>query len=398
MAGRTVPIASREPPSRARSLGKRPLGEGPPHERPPWDEPPRGHVPAGARTRRIGRARALRWAVIAALIAGPLVAGELGVRALIAADRLPVAAAHLEDFEITWTNLERQAPADVLLLGDSMTQQGLDPATLASLVEPALGRRPVVFNASSSAGGFGVNEAVIEELARRGQLPRLAIVGVSPSSMASDRTFRDVFAPTPMGGLFTRCASASSYDAAVNCAFGNVSAFWRWRGTFDRVLRAVVRPLPPTKSERGFTLRADGFRAGPPVTIADLREQVPTALEKEPAAFTMGADVPPAFAGLVDRLREHRVAVVAVAIPYSPVLVAALETRQAGWEAGRRAAVAALEAAGELPIVDPAGFGAWWGEGSSRDVKHLSRHGAPGFVEQLWGIAAFRDGVLAALR
>ncbi len=367
-------------------------------EPPPWDEPPRAHVPGATRTRAIGRARAVRWAVVAALIAGPLLVGELGVRALIAADRLPVAAAHLEDFEITWTNLERQAPVDVLLLGDSMTQQGLDPATLAGLVEPALGRRPVVFNASSSAGGFGVNDAVIEELARRGQLPRLAIVGVSSPSMASDRTFREVFAPTPMGGLFTRCAYASGYDAIVNCTFGNVSAFWRWRGTFDRVVRTVVRPLPPTKSERGFTLRADGFRAGPPATVADLRLQVPTALEKEPAAFTMGADVPPAFVGLVARLRERGVAVVAVAIPYSPVLAAALETRQAGWEAGRRAATAALGTAAGVSIIDPLSFGEWWGDGSSRDVKHLSRDGAPRFVEQLWGMAALRNGVLAALR
>ena len=343
------------------------------------------------------RRRYRRWLLVAVLIVAPLLVAEVATRGLIAAGRLPIAAAHLEDFEVTWMNLAREGRPDVLILGDSLSQQGLDPAELRAKLSTELGRDVSVFDGASSAGGFGVNRAVVDQLAREGRLPKVAVLGVSPSSFASDATLHQAFAPSPLGGIFTDCALAGGLDDLLACRAGDVSALWRWRGNIDRVLGAILHPWPRTLREQGFLLRADGFRAGPPATVAALRAQLPTALANEGSTLRVGADVPDSFATLVGALREHGVPVVAVAVPYSPVLTDALEARAPGWEGARQAIVAGLGAAAGVSIVDPGRFGSWWGDGSSRDVKHLSRDGAPRFVDQLWSMPAFRDALVEGL-
>jgi len=371
-----------------------------PRESPPWDTPPHPHDPA-SRAARAGRrvtSRQVRhWALIALLVLAPLLVAEAGVRVLIATGRLPMAAAHLEDFEVTWANLDRLGSAEILVLGDSLSQQGIDPAALGSMVGRDLGRPVVAFDAASSGGSFGVSRALVLQLAREKRLPKVAIVGVSPVSLASDTTYRDVFAHTSLGQIFNDCALASSASALIDCRFGEVSALWRWRGQPARIASAVLRGQPTTLRTRGFLLRRDGFREGPPATSKSLAAQLPVALPGEPGSRTLGADAAQAFVDLVATLRADGVTVIAVAIPYSPLLKDALEARHPGWEASRLAAIQRLEALAGIAIVDPLRFGSWWSAPMSRDVKHLSRLGAPKFVEQLLGMPAFRDPLLGAL-
>src|SRR5688500_12457855 len=148
-------------------------------------------APAPRDRRHTSRARVGRIALIVLLVLGPLVAAEGAIRLLIAADRLPPARAHLRDFEIMWMNLARQGVPDVLILGDSVTQQGIDPAVLASELGSQSGRDVTAYNAASAAAGFGMNLSIARQLAREGRLPGVAIVGIQPGAITSDASLRE---------------------------------------------------------------------------------------------------------------------------------------------------------------------------------------------------------------
>lgn len=361
---------------------------------PPWDEPPRTG-PGGARSGVPGR-RLRRWLAIALLVAAPLLVAETGVRLLIAADRLPVASAHLRDFEISWENLGRLGRADVLILGDSVSQQGIEPRVLARQLAKALGRPVTVFNAASPAGGFGINRAIVQQLATEGRLPRVAIIGIQPGILQDDDTFREVFAVTPMGGLLTDCEVTGDYVELVNCRMSNLSALWRWRGRPDRLLTAIRSAGPRGSRHGGLVLREDGFRAGRPVGEAQLRRQLKVAIKKQPP-FRMGDDARLEYRRLVELLREHGVTVIPVAVPNIPLLLEAVEKKHPGWEAARGAAIRRLEEETGVDIVDPLRLGPWFGDDSARNIKHLSVRGARDFTQQLWGITTLRGRLVAAL-
>jgi hypothetical protein len=333
------------------------------------------------------------------LILVPLLVAEGGVRLLVATNRLPVAAAHLGNVEYAWANLARRGPTDVILFGDSMTQQGIDPKALADDLEPLIGHRPSTFTLASPGGGFGVNMALAQQLAREGRLPKVAVIGVSYSSIETDGTFRDAFAPSPMGQLFTDCSRETGLDNVVACKASELSMLWRWRGRVKRVFSAVLHPLKTTNTRAagGFVIRADGFREGKPSTVAEIQAQIPQALADYPPALTIGPGVEDSFVQLVRTLVEGGTTVVAIGVPVSPVYQAALATSRPDWEAQRLAAVTSLSAAASIPIVDPVSLGSWWGDGSSRDVNHLSRDGAPAFVGQLMTLPGFRDPIVARL-
>ena len=92
-----------------------------------------------------------RSVLAALLLVMPLLAAEIGLRVLVAADRLPFADSHRDDFEITWANLERSGTPDILILGDSVSKQGIEPNVLDGLARQAAGSNISVFNAASWA-------------------------------------------------------------------------------------------------------------------------------------------------------------------------------------------------------------------------------------------------------
>jgi hypothetical protein len=361
--------------------------------RPPWDEQPRH----GRATRRPGARLTPRLLLVVAILVAPLVAVEGFVRILIATERLPPARAYLRDFEITWENLQRRGSVDVLVLGDSVSQQGIDPAVLAQLIEGEVHASVDVFNAASASGTLGINRAVVQQLEREGRLPRVAIIGLQTGSLRDDNTYRRVFLQTPMGQLFSGCDGTSSLETGLSCLLAEASAAWRWRGHPADVLTALRRPVPRTSRSQGLYLRADGFRAGSGIPLSGIQAQVATALPEQPADVKLGADAEASYVSMVAELEAAGVTVVAVMVPEAPMLERALLARNRTWEAEREGAIAELERETGLPIVDPHAFGAWYADGAARNFKHLSASGAASFVRQLWSIPAFRTRVLRGL-
>lgn len=337
-----------------------------------------------------------RIALIAVLLLVPLLALELGVRGLIAMHHLPVALAHLRDFEISWTNLQRRGTVDVLVLGDSVAEQGILPAGVRKALAPELGRNVAVFNAASASGTFGVNLAIARQLASEGRLPRVAMIGVQPGILRNDRTLA-IFSQTPMGRLFTACNGTDGMEASLDCRLGQVSALWRWRGHLDLLWNAFGREMDRISNHRGLKLRQDGFRAGRGLSDKKLLGQLEVHLDRR-SPFRLGPAARDQFVTLVNFLRDHGTEVVVVAIPEAPQLAQALEERQPGWTAAWHAALDALSRAADIPIVDPGTFGPWYREGSMRNIKHLSEAGAAGFTDQLMANPKVRDPMIAALR
>jgi hypothetical protein len=358
--------------------------------------------PATLATSRPVAMRARTWnprriVLFMVLLLAPLLAAEVGVRLLIGMDRLPAAATHDQSVDLMWLNLERAGNVELLLVGDSITHSGIDPAVLGELASDAL-RRPVkAFSFAAPGTGPGTSALLVEELARQGRLPSVVVVGISPVSLrgtgSGDRAFRS----SPMGRLLTRCEGVEGYADLADCWLGQVSALWQWRGRPGPIVNAIRRSRWTQGSGRRRLLRTDGFAEGPPRSVAEIERQVRTGLAHEPESLELGRSVPDDYRELVDALQRNGVTVVPVLIPYSPPYAAALEERHPGFEAEMQAAAEALGTATGVPVIDPGPFGTWWGDGSSQNIKHLSREGAVDFTRQLWETPGVRDGLLAGL-
>jgi hypothetical protein len=326
----------------------------------------------------------------------PLLVMELGTRFLISSGRLAVAAAHDPALELSWMDLQRAGQQDIILYGDSLIQQGIEPTVLAD----ALGTpdHPVhVFDLASSGGRMGVNRALARELQAEGRSPRVAIIGLSPIGLRTDATWTDAMSQTPMGRLFTDCQPATAIGQQIDCRAEELSALWRWHGRLGQVYQAIRTGQPVGRHLNGRDLRKDGFRVNPSATAAELQGQVTQALAGEPVHLEASPDAAASLTGLVADLRRAGVTPVVVAVPFSPLFTDALVARDPQWAQERAAAIATLSAQAGIGIVDPGGFGPWWTPASSFDVKHLSAAGAQDFTRQLLDMPAFADAVRAGL-
>jgi hypothetical protein len=351
-------------------------------------------ITLGHRGRR--RPSLRRALMVMCLLLLPLVVMEVGIRVLISSDRLVVAASHDPALELTWMDLQRAGHQDIILFGDSLIQQGIDPRVLAdALGDP---EHPLhVFDLASSGGRMGVNRALARELGAEGRAPRVAIIGLSPIGLRTDATWTDAMSQTPMGRLFTDCQPATAIGQQIDCRAEEVSALWRWHGRLGQIYQAIRTGQPVGRHLNGRDLRTDGFRANPSATAADLEGQMTQALAGEPVHLEAGADAALSLAGLVADLREAGVTPVVVAVPFSPLFTDALVARDPQWEQERAAAIATLSEQAGIDIIDPVRFGAWWTPASSFDVKHLSTDGARAFTGQLLEMPAFAKAVRAGL-
>ena len=316
---------------------------------------------------------------------------------LIATHRLPYADSHRDDFEITWSNLEGQAPVDVLILGDSTAQQGVEPRVLEKLVERATGGSIEAFNIASPGAGLGLNAAIVQQLADEERLPPVLLVAVYAGSLSTDSTFEDIFSRTEMGRLFTGCNEPMPVEETIDCHLSQISALWRWRGHPRDVLTALTTPLPTTdRLDDGLRLRNDGFHEGRGRPISHLEQQLGRA-DLSKRLFGFPPEVQRSWTRLVEAARAAGSTVIGVAIPDTPQLRDRMEELQPGRERMYHEAVDILAESGGVPFVDVTRFGDWYGDGMVRNINHLSREGAKHFTRQLWDIPAFRRSVLDAL-
>ncbi len=330
------------------------------------------------------------------LLLTPLLIGEIGVRVLIAAHRLPSAPAHRFDFEVSWTNLSRAGTVDILILGDSVAQQGIDPAVLEQLIRAEVERTVTTFNAASPGGNLGTNAAIVAELARERRLPPIVIVGVYSGTLSTDEVYRDVFSRTPMGRLFDGCAGPMELEEALDCRASQASTLWRWRGRPDRLAEAISSSVPHTDDTDSLLLRADGFREGRGRPVRQLERQL-TRADLDRRRFALTSQVEESWERLTSVARNAGATVIPVAIPDTPPMQQRMERLQPGRSKLYHAAVRALGASAELEFVEVDAFGRWWGDGMARNYNHLSRRGATEFTRQLWNLERFRERILGAL-
>jgi hypothetical protein len=323
--------------------------------------------------------------------------GEVWVRWLIATRELPVAEAHHRDLELTWTLYERRGRTDILILGDSLARMGMHPGTLADLASAESGRPVSVHNLATPGSDFAIYESLAERLASEGRLPGLVIVALSDDHLQRRGPYRRAYLPSQMGQLFSGCQDRRQMEELLSCQLSSQLALWRWRGRPQTLAESTLSALSWRPLSEARPLRSDGFRSAPPISsLEKLHAQLPRALERT-ATRVSSNRAALSFRGLVQSLRARGATVVAVTIPYSPILQNALEERAPGWRRSRSRAFSELGRQAGLEILDIDRFGPSWRLTDARDVKHLSHTGAIRFTRHLWSDERFRAGVLVGL-
>lgn len=357
---------------------------------------------------RPSRSRRILAVVLAVtVLVLPLLAWEVTLRALVAAERLPEAPAGDPILQAGMDRLRRSAPKDVLFIGDSQILTGIDPRLLADLAEEASGERPTIFDFGQAGASIAMNVVLVERLARQGKLPRVAVIDVPVSAFRpggegdGSEWFRTpagrAFSASPLGRLILGCGPATDIVEQVDCALDQASVAWRWHGELDDVIRSVTGAPLALQEGRG-RWRPDGYLERPPVARGELKRQLARALKeagKDDLAPRPGRFA--SYAALVDLLESYGTTVILVGIPLTHEFHDALVAKDPGWDESRRAAATALETKVGQPLVYVERYGDWYDETSVADVNHLSHDGALAFTRQLWEMPEFRDAFLAGL-
>ncbi|MFN8621780.1 MAG: hypothetical protein U0869_13695 [Chloroflexota bacterium] len=355
----------------------------------PSDVPPSAPaMPPARRSRR-------PWVIAFVLVLVPVLAAELVLRMLIGMDRLPVAAS-IRPAQIVWAFQDEHPRIDLAVVGDSMSHSGLDPALLGELASAATGRDVVGYDFAVPGNGPGTSLLQLQQLAREGRMPEVVVMGISPIGLRGDAQGDRTFRRSPMGQLFGDCQGITELAAVVDCRAAQVSALWRWRGRWQQVLSAVTGG-DFTAGKGGRHPRHDGFSSGPKRTVAQLQPQVEEGLSHEDVAMALGPTVIDDYRALVDFITSQGSTAVGVLVPYSQLYADALEARHPGWDTERLVAAQDLSAAIGAPVIDPGSIAAWWGDGTSQNIKHFSGAGAKRFTQQAWDAPGFADAVVAAL-
>ena len=355
---------------------------------------------APSRSRANVRRGVRRVAIIALLIIGPLLAAEIGLRLLVAFDRLPFAVAHSDQFEITWTNLHRRDDWEVLLLGDSTTQQGINPAIIGEVMGAELGREVHAFDGAVPGSKLLLNLAIAHQLVDEDRLPPVVVVGIQPGLLGGNQEFKDFFLKTPMGRIATDCAYEGSYNDIVSCRAEELSMLWRMRGRYRAIIEAIYRPMPTQLRGRGSRpsmLGPDGYRTSSGTTEdALLQELDKRERTGQLTNFNLKSESIDNFTELVNYLRANGSTVIAVCIPNTPPLADRLEALYPGWAERFDAGLDELEVAADIEIARPQ-IADWFKASDAHNVKHLSADGAARFTTELLEIGWLRTAIAEGL-
>jgi hypothetical protein len=125
------------------------------------------------------RARRVRMILVGVLlVALPILATELGVRALIAAGRLPVAPSHSIDVDASLLAVLGLPRQDVLILGDSQALTAFEPAMVAAALQEPVGRPVSVYNLAQAGFSPAATLLLVRILEQADRLPRVVVVDV----------------------------------------------------------------------------------------------------------------------------------------------------------------------------------------------------------------------------
>lgn len=316
------------------------------------------------------------------------------IKAQVDKGAMPIAPAHGGGFETMTNSVFARKQVDVMLFGDSMVQQGVDPQALAEALDAeysdSLGREVTVFNGASSRARWGINRMLVRALEKQHRLPRVALLGITTRGMEGDDWYTSDVQRTPFSSYFEGCdrpdATGWTSKDAESCERDVSDLQYRFRkGGGQYRYAAEGNPL-----QRALILgdadylRDDGFMIHPGVTKAQadsisrkrIKRGFPGWPHNEDEATQQWGDV-------VSLLREHGVTVISFEVPYSPVHQRNLENSWPGYDAKRQTAAANLAASAQVTHYPVRRFGPWWGDGDSRDAIHLAPQGAASFARQL---------------
>lgn len=340
--------------------------------------------------------RPAAFILAAALVILPMVALELGVRALIESQRLPEAPSSNDITDVALANLERRGRPDVLIIGNSTARNAFQPDVLEDLVGEATGVRPAIAGVAQGAMNLRSQRLLVQGLAEQGLLPSTVIIGLSPGTLISGSEEGDWFVRSELGQAWSGCEGVDLLSTA-DCWLGKVSALWRWRGRPDRIAESAVTGMPTTFDHQGRVLQENGWAWERPATGRRLRRVLPETLDLLDAHVNLPASEEAEFKGLIDELRSHDTTVIAATQPYAPPLQEALLERNPAWTEERRRTYARMAEVADIEIVEVEDFGEWWAPAAQHDLRHLSHEGAGPFMHQLWEIPAFRQRLLQGL-
>lgn len=320
--------------------------------------------------------------------------------------RLPVAQTQSSHFEtmINALDARREAP-DVMLFGDSMTQQGIDPKVLGDELGDHTGSNVTAFDAATSKARWGVNRMIARHLVQTDKVPDVAVLVISTRASGDDPHYTEGVSTTPFSSVVEGCdreVEGWSAKDARTCRARVDDYTQRFQDSGAQVKRAQEGKLPQTSLRISDTnwLRSDGFMIHPSRSQKAVEKRATKRVEDRnpglPEASEMGKKQ---FRDTVRLLEDNGATVIATEIPYSPAYQDALEKRYPGYDTRRQDASKALTEPAGVPLYPVDAFGDWWGDGDSRDEIHLSSQGAGEFSRQLLeDTPGFRDAVTEGLK
>lgn len=329
-----------------------------------------------------------------------------GLQQAIDSGRLPVARAQSPHFEtmINALDARREAP-DVMLFGDSMTQQGIDPEVLGDELSEHTGSDVSAFNAATSKARWGVNRLVARHLVQTDQVPDVAVLVISTQGGGDDPHYAQEVSKTPFSSVVEGCDRESegwSAEDARTCRTQVDDVTERFRGAGAQVERAQEGKHAQTslRVDQDTWLRSDGFMIHPSRSEQAVEKQATKRVaERNPGVPEVSETGQKQFRDTVRLLEEHGASVIATEIPYSPAYQDALEKKYPGYDEQRQDAATALTDQAGVRHVPVDAFGDWWGDGDSRDEIHLSSQGAGEFSRQLLeDTPGFREAVTKGLK
>lgn len=338
----------------------------------------------------------------------PLPAGvtESQLKTWVDDGTLPVARTHGVYFE-TMINSITQAKEtpDVVLFGDSMTQQGVDPQVLGKGLSEAKGSEVTVFNAASSRARWAVNRMVAEYLVEQDKVPDVAVLMLSTRAAEDDGFYDEEVQKTGFSAVVQGCdrPRATTWTAAdaKNCRRYESDLRYRFRDAGGQVARAQSGEKPQTSiaiGSKGF-LRSDGFMIHPAMSLAEVQKTSDERMKRgNPGLPHMDEQAAKDFAATAQLLRDHGATVISSTLPYNPPHQKNLEKAYPGYDTRRQQAAEEITAQADVPLYPIDEMGSWFGDGSGRDAIHLAPPGAADFSRQMvQDTPGFADAVVDAV-
>lgn len=320
-------------------------------------------------------------------------------------DRLPPGPTHGTTFEVMTNAITLQEPHDVMLFGDSMTQQGVDPARLGERLSEQAGEEVTVFDAASSRARWGINKMMVQHAINEDRLPKVAVVMISTRAPENDDFYSSEIQKTPFSHAVEGCDREISEQwteaDAEECRRDVDDLAYRFRDAEGRVERALAGEEMPQDIivDEDSRLLDNGYLAHPSVSEAKARETGEKRATRGGVGWPHNEEQATGrFTEMVQMLEDEGVTVISAEIPYTPGYQDPLEREYPGYDERRQTAAANLADSAGIEHFPVDAFGDWWGDGSSRDEIHLAPEGAADFADQLVDdTPGFADAVTAGL-